>query len=100
MRIALCWSNSAIVGAAFVLGSCANDNLPSPQKLGPLRVLGLVADKPEANPGPLLDPSTFRALHLDPPNRQPPPDRPLPTPHTAPKKVCIVPLRGDYKTVL
>jgi hypothetical protein len=34
----------------FALG-CANENLPSSQELGPLRVLGLIADKPEANEG-------------------------------------------------
>ncbi|NDD92484.1 hypothetical protein EBZ37_10405 [bacterium] len=36
---------------ATTVSGCANDALPKPQKLGPLRVLGILADKPEANEG-------------------------------------------------
>lgn len=54
MRIDLCW-NRTIIGAGLVaaglLGSCGNDNLPKPQKLGPLRVLGLISSNPEINDG-------------------------------------------------
>lgn len=50
MRIDLSW-NKSVIWAALLFAGCANDNLPSPQKLGPLRVLALSASKPEANPG-------------------------------------------------
>ena len=34
-----------------MLSACGSDKLPKPQELGPLRVLGLSADKPETNEG-------------------------------------------------
>lgn len=60
MRIVSCSSKSAaqsiframaLLIAGATLGSCGNDNLPKPQKLGPLRVLGLIASNPEIQPG-------------------------------------------------
>lgn len=62
MRIALCWNKAALLLGAAALSSCANDNLPKPQKLGPLRVLGLVATSPEVEPG---DGSTITAVISD-----------------------------------
>jgi hypothetical protein len=51
MRIALCSNEVALVAACLALAACGSDALPKPQELGPLRVLGLSADKPEANEG-------------------------------------------------
>lgn len=55
MRIDLCSSKSGVsLSRALMLGifsalasSCGSDNLPKPEKLGPLRVLGLIASTPE-----------------------------------------------------
>lgn len=62
MRIALYWNRALLLLGALALGSCANDNLPKPQKLGPLRVLGLIATSPEIEPGNV---STITAVISD-----------------------------------
>lgn len=52
MPIDSCWNKlpkRALPLVLFTLCACGSDNLPKPQKLGPLRVLGLIASSPEIN---------------------------------------------------